>query len=519
MGKTRLEKIGDYLVATDVDSGQNAFDPQPTKDIRYKLINETLHFLIKNDISIGAKKGYLVGLTGTVDLTAGASGSVDGITVDGVEIMSGAKATAVMSGVAPNTFADGTVTLASVTLFEFATGTAQCTTVIVGNTITVNGLLYTAVSGTPSEDEFDIDTGDNETATSLAAQITADTRSGTLNDVTATSTGDTVTMTQTVTGVGGNATTLAQVGDTITLSGATFSGGSDPDNVTVNGLLYTAVAGSKSDFTEFTMSGTDAVNATDLAHSIHNDTRSGSSGDLSASSSGAIVTATTDVSGTGGNAITLVSSDGTRIGVSGSGTLTGGVTAETITVNGLVYTSISGSKGTDFTKFSTDTDDDATALDLADSITRDTRAGTLNDVTATATTDTVTMTQTVSGAGGKATTLAETGTGITISGATFGGAEAFDTSLTITAANVAANINAHTSVPNYSATSAIGLITIKIESDHTAVQGLTVTSEVTTIASTDVDMGVDTGNLEKTAGTLFISLAELVTFLRANTGA
>ncbi len=517
MGLTRIEKTGVYIVFTDVDSGLET--PFASKDLTYTMDKETLKFYKFGDIQIKPRDGFLVGLTGTVELDTGASGSVDGISVDGVEIMSGANATAVMSSVAPNTFADGTVTLASVTLFEFATGTAQCTTVLADDTITVNGLLYTAVSGTPAEDEFDIDTGDDETATSLATQITADTRSGTLNDVTATATTDTVTMTQTVTGVGGNATTLAQVGDTITLSGATFSGGSDPDNVTINGNLYTAVAGTKTDFTEFTMSGTDTVNATDLAHSIHNDTRSGTSGDLSASSSSAIVTATTDVSGTGGNAITLVSSDGTRIGVSGSGTLTGGVTAETITVNGLAYTAISGSKGTDNTKFSTDVDDDATATSLADSITNDTRAGTLNDVTATATTDTVTMTQTVSGAGGKATTLAETGSGITISGATFDGAVAFDTSLTITATNVSANITAHTSVPNYSASSVVGLITIKIETDHTAVDGLTVASEVTTIATTDVNMGVDTGNLEKSAGTLFISLAELVTFLRANTGA
>ena len=517
MGVTRLEKTGAQIVFTDVDSGLVTVNP--SKDLRYRMDKETVKFFRNGDVRIKPYKGLIVGLTGTVELDTGASGSVDGISVDGVEIMSGANATAVMSGVAPNTFADGTVTLASVTLFEFATGTAQCTTVLADDTITVNGLLYTAVSGTPAEDEFDIDTGDNETATSLAAQITADTRSGTLNDVTATSSTDTVTMTQTVTGVGGNATTLAQVGDTITLSGAVFTGGSDPDNVTVNGLLYTAVAGAKTDFTEFTMSGTDTVNATDLAHSIHNDTRSGTSGDISASSSAAVVTAITDVAGTGGNAITLVSSDGTRIGVSGSGTLTGGVTAETITVNGLVYTAISGSKGTDYTKFSTDTDDDATATDLADSITNDTRAGTLDDVTATATTDTVTMTQTVGGQGGDATTLAETGSGITISGATFDGAEAFDTSLTITAANVAANINAITTVPNYSATSVVGLITIKIESDHTAVDGLTVASEVTTIATTDVNMGVDTGNIEKSAGTEFISLAELVTFLDTNVGA
>lgn len=99
------------------------------------------------------------------------------------------------------------------------------------------------------------------------------------------------------------------------------------------------------------------------------------------------------------------------------------------------------------------------------------------------------------------------------------GAENFDTNLTVTAANVAANINANTSTPNYSATSSGTLITIQIVSIETSVDAFTVTSSATTITTTDVDMGVDTGNLEKSAGTLFISLAELLTFLRANTGA
>ncbi len=369
--------------------------------------NETVKFFRNGDVRIKPYKGFIVGLTGTVELDTGASGSVDGISVDGVEIMSGANATAIMSSVASNTF---------------ATGTATVDTILAGTTLTANG------------------------------------------------------------------------------------------------LVFTAVAGIKTDFTEFSVLGTDGDVASDLAHSIHNDTRSGTSGDISASSSGAVATMTTDVSGTGGNAITLVSSSGTELAVSGSGTFTGGVTAETLTVNGNAYTCVSDTPS-DFTEFSNAVDDDATATSLAAAINGDTRAGTLDDVTATATTDTVTMTQTVGGQGGNATTLAETGAGITISGATFDGAEAFDTSLTVTAANVAANINAITTVPNYSATSAVGLITIKIESDHTAVDGLTVASEVTTIATTDVNMGVDTGNLEKSAGTLFISLAELVTFLRANTGA
>lgn len=104
----------------------------------------------------------------------------------------------------------------------FATGTVTFATAIVGNTVTANGLLYTAVSGAPAEDEFNIDTGDDEAATSLAAQITADTRSGTLGDLTAVSASEVVTMTTDVSGIDGNLVTLISSGATVAVSGSGF---------------------------------------------------------------------------------------------------------------------------------------------------------------------------------------------------------------------------------------------------------------------------------------------------------
>lgn len=117
----------------------------------------------------------------------------------------------------------------------FATATAQCTSVIATNTLVANGLTYTAVSGTPSADtEFEAAGTDAATAISLARAINADSRVGTLGDVSATSTGDTVTLTSNKEGYDGNATTLAETGGTITLSGATFTGGLDGDFSTGN---------------------------------------------------------------------------------------------------------------------------------------------------------------------------------------------------------------------------------------------------------------------------------------------
>ncbi len=101
------------------------------------------------------------------------------------------------------------------------------------------------------------------------------------------------------------------------------------DTVTINGLVYTAVAGVKADNTEFSIDGTDTVDAADLADSITNDTRVGTLDDVTATSAVAVVTATQTVAGTPGNATTLVSSNGARLAVSGA-TFTGGVEDDSI---------------------------------------------------------------------------------------------------------------------------------------------------------------------------------------------
>jgi len=68
------------------------------------------------------------------------------------------------------------------------------------------------------------------------------------------------------------------------------------------------------------------------------------------------------------------------------------------------------------------------------------------------------------------------------------GGEAFATDLTVTARAVAANINAHTSAPNYSATSLGDLITITSSARGTTPNGFVVVSATTTITSTDVNL-------------------------------
>ena len=116
-----------------------------------------------------------------------------------------------------------------------ATGTVTAATAIAGNTVTINGLLYTAVAGVKADNtEFSIDTGNTETAADLADSVNADVRVGTLGDVSATSALAAVTLTQaTIAGTPGNATTLTSSGATLAVSGATFTGGLDNGEYTL----------------------------------------------------------------------------------------------------------------------------------------------------------------------------------------------------------------------------------------------------------------------------------------------
>jgi hypothetical protein len=106
-----------------------------------------------------------------------------------------------------------------------ASGTLTAVSAIAGDTVTVNGRVYTAVAGVPANhSEFSIDTGDNETATSLAAQINAR-ESFHGEAVRALAATNVVTVTAVVEGTGGNAITISSTGGTITASGATLANG------------------------------------------------------------------------------------------------------------------------------------------------------------------------------------------------------------------------------------------------------------------------------------------------------
>ena len=386
-----------------------------------------------------------------------------------------------------------------------------------------------------------VDTSDIDTGADFTDTIGKDPRNYELDYVSAVDEGDgTVTLSSSILGAGGNATASVENtgASTITVTGATFAGGVDGDTATVNGLLYTAVVGAKADFTEFSVDTSDDACATDLADSIDVDFRAGTLNDVTASATTDTVTIVQTVRGVGGDATTLVSSDGGTLAVSGA-VFSGGADGDTVTVNGLLYTAVVGAKDDD-TQFSVDTSDTATATDLADSIDDDVRVGTLNDLTAVGAVAVVTATTTVGGTVGNATTLVSSDGGtLAVSGAVFtgglddalvssitvdsievmSGTEVFDTDIDTTASNIAANITAHTSVPNYTATASGDTITITADVKGTGGNGLVVVTTEAVFTTTDTNLAGAGADIVDSGDAAFATHAALITFLEANTGA
>lgn len=117
-----------------------------------------------------------------------------------------------------------------------ATGTVTTATVLAGNTVTIDGTVFTAITGarTPGLNDFDRTPGtDITTATDLVAAINDALNWVGAAPVTATNVGGTsaiVTLTAVDVGVAGNAITLASSGATLAVSGITLTGGQDLDD-------------------------------------------------------------------------------------------------------------------------------------------------------------------------------------------------------------------------------------------------------------------------------------------------
>jgi phage tail sheath gpL-like len=111
-----------------------------------------------------------------------------------------------------------------------ATGTVTCASVDAGDTVTIDGRVYTAIANgaTPANSaEFSVSTTNTLCAANLVAAIIASEKNDTTSKVTASNAAGVVTITARAEGTGGNAITLTSSdGTDLAVSGATLSGGS-----------------------------------------------------------------------------------------------------------------------------------------------------------------------------------------------------------------------------------------------------------------------------------------------------
>lgn len=189
-----------------------------------------------------------------------------------------------------------------------AAGTVTCATAIAGNTFTINGQVFTGVAGaaTLGEATFSIDTGNNETAASIVTQVLAFGGSKVKGIVAAKAAAAVVTFYAVNQGTSGNAITLASSdGATLAVSAATLANGSAIANNT------------------FDMAGSNDTTAAAIAAAVLASTTAAVQ-QFTAASASAVCTFTSKVGGIAGNGLALISSNGTRLAVSGAGTFTGG---------------------------------------------------------------------------------------------------------------------------------------------------------------------------------------------------
>ncbi len=228
--------------------------------------------------------------------------------------------------------ASGTVTIAAPTTGQTVSigGTAMtaqqsraratCTpnVAVVGNTLVINGVTFTGAAGAVvlGEATFSVDSSDAATATSIAAQVNAYVSPAINGQLTAlVLASGVVTFVALAEGTSGNAITLTATATRLAVTGSGFLAGG------------AAIANNKFDF-----GSGNALVAASLARAVNASTTANIQKVTAATDGVSVVTLTAVLGGVGGNAVTLTSSDGATLAVTGSGFLTSGSQGATTTL-------------------------------------------------------------------------------------------------------------------------------------------------------------------------------------------
>lgn len=309
-----------------------------------------------------------------------------------------------------------------------ATGAITLASCAAGTVILINGVPFTAKgsAATAGNNEFDVSGADSADATALAAAINASTTAGIAGVLTASANSATVTVTSSLPGLAGNAVTIENLG-VVATGTVTAASVAAADTITLNGVTLTAHATTAAN-NQFVVGATNAATAANIAACINGSSTALVSTHCRALARSAVVHIFSRFGGKTGNAVTLASSDGTKLAVSGA-RLTGGTIAQwegaqanaTVTVSGAdggtYATTIN---GVTINATGTNGNDTSTATSIAAAINSSTDALIQGLVHATSSGGVVTISATHGGHQGNAITLAATGTGATASATRLG---------------------------------------------------------------------------------------------------
>lgn len=203
-----------------------------------------------------------------------------------------------------------------------ALATSKISAATVSGATLTGGRSYTKLTVASTDlvagTDFDVDSEDDERTARNIAEAINDGVSG----VSATYSGEIVTVVDDDADETGNSTALTSSNTAAVLASASaLAGGEDLSTITVNGVAF--VAGD-----DFEVGASNTEAATNLAAAINASEDVLIDGVLTASASGAVVTVTAVAEGTGGNSLTLARDDSDSVSVSGA-TLANGRAAST----------------------------------------------------------------------------------------------------------------------------------------------------------------------------------------------
>lgn len=307
-----------------------------------------------------------------------------------------------------------------------ASATVTLSGLAAGTVVLINGVPFTAISGTATagNDEFDVSGNDSADATALAAAINASTTTGVKNTVSASASSGVITLTAIGAGASGNAITVENLGvvgqDNVILASV-----ANNDTLVINGVTLTAKTTVTDATAQFKRGVSNAADAAALAVLIN----STATDPLITNFVRALVRSATvylysKLGGLAGNTITATSTGGTM--TVATARLAGGTLAQYEGAQATQTTVVSGAdggtyrttiNGVNVDATGTNGNDTTTAASIVTAINASTDALVRGHVTATSSGGTVTLTAVRGGTLGNSITVAVTGTGYTATGA------------------------------------------------------------------------------------------------------